>query len=148
VSIHFCICQVQAEPLTRQLYQAPVSKLLLASTIESGFGGCLWDGPPGGAVSVICYQVKEFEQGNTDSSSRIANGVWGGLCRKDLAVNLLEKVFLLDTVFHRRKHILSTSISDCVLPPLSCMQCSWHPSSEADTAQQVTVRHSSPILSN
>jgi hypothetical protein len=24
---------------------------LLASTIVSGFGGCLWDGSPGGAVS-------------------------------------------------------------------------------------------------
>ena len=44
VSIHFCICQALAEPLRRQLYQAPVSKLLLASTKVSGFGGCLWDG--------------------------------------------------------------------------------------------------------
>ena len=51
VSIHFCICQALAEPLRRQLYQAPVSKLLLASAIVSGFGGCLWDGSPGGAVS-------------------------------------------------------------------------------------------------
>ena len=50
VSIHFCICQALAEPLRRQLYQAPVSKLLLASTKVSGFGGCLWDGSPGGAV--------------------------------------------------------------------------------------------------
>ena len=40
-----------AEPLSRQLYQSPVSKLLLASAIVSGFGGCLWDGSPGGAVS-------------------------------------------------------------------------------------------------
>ena len=31
VSIHFCICQALAEPLRRQLYQAPVSRLLLAS---------------------------------------------------------------------------------------------------------------------
>jgi hypothetical protein len=31
VSIHFCICQALAEPLKRQLYQAPVSRLLLAS---------------------------------------------------------------------------------------------------------------------
>jgi hypothetical protein len=48
VSIHFCICQALAEPLRRQLYQVPVSKLLLASTIVSGFGGCLWDVTPGG----------------------------------------------------------------------------------------------------
>jgi hypothetical protein len=51
VNIHFCICQALAEPLRRDLYQAPVSKLLLASTIVSGFGGWLWDGSPGGTVS-------------------------------------------------------------------------------------------------
>jgi hypothetical protein len=50
VSIHFCICQALAEPLRSQVYQFPVSKLLLASTIVSGFGGCLWDESPGGAV--------------------------------------------------------------------------------------------------
>jgi hypothetical protein len=38
-------------PLRRQPYQAPVSKLLWASTIVSGFDDCLWDGSPGGAVS-------------------------------------------------------------------------------------------------
>ena len=32
------------EPIRRQLYQAPVIKLLLASAIGSGFGGCVWDG--------------------------------------------------------------------------------------------------------
>ena len=51
MSIHFCMCQALAEPLRRQLYQAPVSKHLLASTIVSGFGDCIWDGSPGGAVS-------------------------------------------------------------------------------------------------
>jgi hypothetical protein len=51
VSIHFCICQTLAEPLRRQLYQGPVSRLFLASAIVSGFGGCLWDGSAGGAVS-------------------------------------------------------------------------------------------------
>jgi hypothetical protein len=39
VSIHLCISQAQAESLRRQLYQAPVSKLLLTSAIVSGFGG-------------------------------------------------------------------------------------------------------------
>jgi hypothetical protein len=33
VSIHLCICQALAEPIRRQLYQAPVSNHLLASTI-------------------------------------------------------------------------------------------------------------------
>jgi hypothetical protein len=51
VSIHFYICQALAEPLRRQLNQVSVSKLLLASAIVSRFGGCLWDGSPGGAVS-------------------------------------------------------------------------------------------------
>jgi hypothetical protein len=34
VSIYVCICQALVEPLRRQLYQASVSKLLLASTIS------------------------------------------------------------------------------------------------------------------
>ena len=36
VNIHLCICQALVEPLRRQLYQASVSKHLLASTIVSG----------------------------------------------------------------------------------------------------------------
>ena len=51
VSIYFCICQALAEPPRRELYQVPVSKHLLASTIVFGFGDCIWDGSPGGAVS-------------------------------------------------------------------------------------------------
>jgi hypothetical protein len=51
VSLHICISQALAEPLRRQLYQAPVTKHLLASTIVSGFGGCSWLGSPGGTVS-------------------------------------------------------------------------------------------------
>jgi hypothetical protein len=35
VSINFCFCQALAEPFRRQPYQAPVSKLLLVSTIVS-----------------------------------------------------------------------------------------------------------------
>jgi hypothetical protein len=35
-SIYLCICQALAKPLRRQLYQAPVSKYLLASTIGPG----------------------------------------------------------------------------------------------------------------
>jgi hypothetical protein len=50
-NIHLCICQALAEPLRRQLYQASVSKHLLASTIVSGFGDCIWDLSPDGAVS-------------------------------------------------------------------------------------------------
>ena len=40
---HLCICQALAESLRRQLYQAPVRKHFLASTIMSGFGDCIWD---------------------------------------------------------------------------------------------------------
>ena len=52
-SIHLCICQALAELRAgrTQLYQAPVSKYFLASTIMSGFGDYIWDGSPGGAVS-------------------------------------------------------------------------------------------------
>jgi hypothetical protein len=50
-NIHLRIWQALAEPLRRQLYQAPVNKLLLASAIVSGFGDCIWAGSPGGAVS-------------------------------------------------------------------------------------------------
>jgi hypothetical protein len=50
VMIHFCISEALAESLRQQLYQAP-DKLLLASTIMSGFGGCIWDESSGGAVS-------------------------------------------------------------------------------------------------
>jgi hypothetical protein len=50
-SIHPCICQALVEALRRQLYQAPVSKHFLASALVSGFGDCIWDGFPSGAVS-------------------------------------------------------------------------------------------------
>jgi hypothetical protein len=50
VSIHFWICQALTGSLKRQLYQAPVSKHLLASTIVPGFGDCIWDGSLGGTV--------------------------------------------------------------------------------------------------
>jgi hypothetical protein len=43
-SICLYICQALAEPLKRQLYQAPVSTHLLASTIVSGFVDCIWKG--------------------------------------------------------------------------------------------------------
>jgi hypothetical protein len=54
-SIHLSTCQALAEPLRRQFYQAPVSKHLLISTIVSGFGDCIWDVFPGGAVSGWSY---------------------------------------------------------------------------------------------
>jgi hypothetical protein len=58
VIMHFCICQALAEPLRKQLYQAPVSKLFLTSVIVSGFGGCLWEGfPSGGTVWMVIPSV-------------------------------------------------------------------------------------------
>jgi hypothetical protein len=50
-SICLCICQVLVKPLRRQLYQTPVSKHFLASTIVSWFDDCIWDRFPGGAIS-------------------------------------------------------------------------------------------------
>jgi hypothetical protein len=49
--ICLCICQNLAKPLRRQLYQAPVSKHLLVSTIVSVFGDWMWFGSRGGAAS-------------------------------------------------------------------------------------------------
>jgi hypothetical protein len=57
VRIHLCICQVLAEPLRRELYQAPVSKHVLASTTVSGFGDYVWDRSPGKSVSRWCREV-------------------------------------------------------------------------------------------
>jgi hypothetical protein len=54
VSFFFCICQTWAEPLRRQLYQAPVSKYFLASAIVSEFGDCIWDGSLGGLFFSLC----------------------------------------------------------------------------------------------
>ena len=41
-----CIGQDLAEPLRRQLYQAPVNKNFSASAIVSGCHICMWDGFP------------------------------------------------------------------------------------------------------
>jgi hypothetical protein len=35
----------------RELYQGPVRKIFLTYAIVSGFGGCIWDGSLGRAVS-------------------------------------------------------------------------------------------------
>ena len=58
-SIHLCICQALAEPLRREIYQAPLSKHFLASTLVSGFDVCIWDGFPGGSVSgwLFCHSL-------------------------------------------------------------------------------------------
>jgi hypothetical protein len=48
--LHLCICQALPEPLRRQLYQAPLSKHFLASTVVSGFGNCISDESLGGTV--------------------------------------------------------------------------------------------------
>ena len=50
-TICICIGQALAEALRRHPYQAPVSKYFLASAIVTEFGGCIWDGSLGGAVS-------------------------------------------------------------------------------------------------
>jgi hypothetical protein len=45
-----CICQALAELLRRQLYQTPVGMYLLAYTIVTGFGDCIWEESPDGPV--------------------------------------------------------------------------------------------------
>jgi hypothetical protein len=61
---HFCICQALAKPHRIQLYQGPFSKILLAYAIKSAFGGWLWDGPLGGAVSGWSILSSETKFGN------------------------------------------------------------------------------------
>jgi hypothetical protein len=87
--IHLCICQVLAEPLRRQLYQAPVRKHLLASTIVSGFGNCIWDGSPGGAVSGWPF----FQSLLTFCLCIISHGCFVFPSKKDQSIHTL--VFLL-----------------------------------------------------
>ena len=69
-SIHLCICQALAEPLRRQLYQAPVSKHLLASTIVSelvivyGMAPQVWqslDGLSFSLCSMHCLCISSHE---------------------------------------------------------------------------------------
>ena len=50
-SICICIGKALAKPLSRHPYQAHDNQYFLASAIVSGFGGCIWDGSQGGAVS-------------------------------------------------------------------------------------------------
>ena len=78
VSIHFCICQALAEPLRGQLYQTPVSKHLLASTIVSGFSNCMWDGLQvwqslNGLSLSLCYTIclRISPHGHFDPPKRI-----------------------------------------------------------------------------
>jgi hypothetical protein len=54
-SICLSVCQVLEKPLRRQPYQAPVNKQFPVNTIVSGFGNCIWDGSPGGAVSEAAF---------------------------------------------------------------------------------------------
>jgi hypothetical protein len=70
VSIYFCICQAPAEPLRRQLYLAPVSKHLLASTTLFGFGGLR----PQVSIGPIIYLEVLALQIKCVSSQRKAGG--------------------------------------------------------------------------
>jgi hypothetical protein len=45
LGINICICQALAEPLRKELYQAPVSKHFLVSAIVTRFGVCIWMDP-------------------------------------------------------------------------------------------------------
>jgi hypothetical protein len=57
-SIHLCICQALADPLRRQLYQAPVSKHFLATTIVSGFGTVYGMNPQvGQSLNVLSFSL-------------------------------------------------------------------------------------------
>jgi hypothetical protein len=70
-SIHLCICQALAEPLKRQLYQAPVIKHLLTFTIVSGFGDCIWDGSlVGQSLDGLSFSLKAHGHSDTPTPTR------------------------------------------------------------------------------
>jgi hypothetical protein len=52
-----CVCQALAEPLRRQLYQAPVSKHFVESTTVSGFGDCIWGSKWGSLCFSLCFTL-------------------------------------------------------------------------------------------
>jgi hypothetical protein len=90
VSIPLCICQALAEPLRRQLYQTPVNKHFLASTIVSALGNCIWDGSHMGQsldglsfslCSTLCLCICSLEYFVTPS-------------KKDLNIHTLVFLFL------------------------------------------------------
>jgi hypothetical protein len=64
-SIQLCICEGLTGPLRRQLYQAPVIKHFLASTVVSVFGNCWIDPHVGQSLyglsfstfSVLCLHI-------------------------------------------------------------------------------------------
>jgi hypothetical protein len=82
-SICLCICQALAEPLRRPLYQAPVSKHFLAFAIVSGFGDCIWDGSPGGAVSGWPFFQSLF---HTKTRHKTPTLRWTGGCADETAI--------------------------------------------------------------
>jgi len=64
VSICLCICQALAEPLRRQLYQAPVSMHFLASPIVTACDphyGNLWMVIPFSLCSTLCLHISFCE---------------------------------------------------------------------------------------
>ena len=66
VNIYCCIGQAVAEPLSRQIYQAPVSNLLLASVVVSGFLD---------ACVQICVQICAEAGGHLISIQRLHLGI-------------------------------------------------------------------------
>ena len=96
-SIHLFICQALVELLRRQLYQAPVSKHLLASKIVSGFGDCIWDGSPVGAV--IPSDGHSFSFGSTFCLCNSVHGYFVSPSKKDRSIHTLAFLLLEFHVF-------------------------------------------------
>jgi hypothetical protein len=91
-SIHLCICEELADPLRRQLHRVPVNKYLMASTIVSEFGNCIWDGSPGGAVSSWSFlQSLHFV-----SVSPLMGILFPLLRRTEVSIFLLELKFVCE----------------------------------------------------
>jgi hypothetical protein len=94
--VHFCTCQALAESLRRQLYQTPVSKLLLASEIVPAFGGCLLDGfPRWGSLWMVITSVSALHF----VSVTLSMGILFPLIRKNKVSTLWSSFFLSFLLF-------------------------------------------------
>ena len=105
-SIPLCICQALIESLRRQLDYI----ILSTSTCWSGFGDCIWDGFPGGAVSGWPFlQSLLHTLYLTPPHTHHHHGYFVPPSKKDLSIHIL--VFLL-LELHRSLVIFSRKLSN------------------------------------
>ena len=119
-STHLCIYQALTKPLRRQLYQPPVSKHFLTSTIVSGFAGYIWDGSPGGAVSGWSF----FQSLLHTLSLHLLPWVFFPLLRKT-EVSILWSSFFLSFIWSLNCILRIPSFWDNIYFSVTVLFCDW-----------------------